>query len=164
MDLKRNWALGWSSCGLFLLSLSTSAQMVKRQTLSSLGPQIMSDRITLQSCIGQPSMVGVSHSESFTLRAGFIQPPMTLARSLFAVDLEVFPNPFQSEFIVVTSFFPGDEIRVTGENGDLVELFRASTYTSQLKINLQGVANGMYHVLIIRNNRVIQTKKIIKIE
>lgn len=164
MDLKRRWVLGWSSVCLLFLSVGTSAQVLKRQTLCSLGPQLKEGQITLQGSVGQPSMVGVSNSEYFTLRAGFIQPPATFRRSLFAVDFEVFPNPFQTEIAVVTSFFPGDELRVMSTSGNRIGTLHISTYASQTKMNLGSVANGSYQVYLIRNNRVIQTQKIIKIE
>jgi len=91
------------SCGFLLLAVALNAQEVLRSNLGVTGSsqnfEEGGNRFTLQQSVGQQSVIGTYGVGGFTMRQGFIQPPVRVQRifeSETALNAVVYPNPFKS--------------------------------------------------------------------
>ena len=151
---------------LVLLSITAIAQTnpAKISTLSS----GIGSSTYLQS-IGQSSVVtGTSPAGGYIMRQGFLQPSSRFAsRSIennVAVSLEVFPNPFVSQFRLKLSRSSASPSQV-----ELYSIDGLRVWTGEIAANLSEVQlldfdrlrSGKYILRLVSGNQVI-TKQLIK--
>ena len=151
---------------LLFLSVTCFAQSspVKISTLSS----GIGSSTYLQS-IGQSSVVtGTSPAGGYIMRQGFVQPSSrTASRSIennVAISLDVFPNPFSSQFRLKLSRSSASPSQV-----ELYSIDGLRVWTGEIAANLSEVQlldfdrlrTGKYILRLITNNQVI-TKQLIK--
>ena len=151
---------------LVLLSITAIAQTnpAKISTLSS----GIGSSTYLQS-IGQSSVVtGTSPAGGYIMRQGFLQPSSRFAsRSIennVAVSLEVFPNPFVSQFRLKLSRSSASPSQV-----ELYSIDGLRVWTGEIAANLSEVQlldfdrlrTGKYILRLVSGNQVI-TKQLIK--
>lgn len=149
-----------------LLSTACLAQtsQVKISTLSS----GIGSSTYLQS-IGQSSVVtGTSPAGSYVMRQGFLQPSARFAsRSIennVAISLDVFPNPFNSQFRLKLSRSSASPSQV-----ELYSIDGLRVWTGEIAANLSEVQlldfdrlhTGKYILRLVSGNQVI-TKQLIK--
>lgn len=151
---------------LILLSFVSLAQTspAKISTLSS----GIGSSTYLQS-IGQSSVVtGTSPAGGYIMRQGFLQPSARFAgRSIennVAISLDVFPNPFISQFRLKLSRSSASASQV-----ELYSIDGLRVWSSEIAANLSEVQlldfdrlhTGKYILRLITNNQII-TKQLIK--
>jgi hypothetical protein len=79
------------------------------------------------------------------------------------LDFKIYPNPSNGEFFIQNEKLAIKFISITNILGEEVECFMSSFKDSMIKVNFNGVRNGIYFVKI-RTNGSTQTKQIIKIQ
>ncbi len=151
---------------LLVVSFASFAQTnpAKISTLSS----GIGSSIYLQS-IGQSSVVtGTSPAGGYIMRQGFLQPSVRFAgRSIennVAISLDVFPNPFVSQFRLKLSRSSASPSQV-----ELYSIDGLRVWSSEIAANLSEVQlldfdrlrSGKYILRLITNNQII-TKQLIK--
>jgi hypothetical protein len=155
-----------TSTTIILLSFATFAQS-KPAKISTLSSSIGSS--TYLQSIGQSSVVtGTSPAGGYIMRQGFLQPSARFAgRSMennVAVSLDVFPNPFVSQFRLKLSHSVASPSQV-----ELYSIDGLRVWTGEIAANLSEVQlldfdrlrTGKYILRLVSGNQVI-TKQLIK--
>jgi len=148
--------------GFYCFSLSSSGQIIQRQTTGVAGTNSQFDygslKLTIQSSIGQASVIGAKRSGSAHLRQGFIQPlgVKTIRRSVENnLDALVYPNPFRDEFTIAFDRALSAEVRITDSMGRPVFKTRLENiqYTGIEPGNLSA---GTYIIFIRSGNKLFK--------
>ena len=149
---------------LFTFNIFAQSSPVKIATLSS----GIGSSTYLQS-IGQSSVVtGTSPAGGYIMRQGFVQPSSrTASRSIennVAISLDVFPNPFSSQFRLKLSRSSASPSQV-----ELYSIDGLRVWTGEIAANLSEVQlldfdrlrTGKYILRLVSGNQII-TKELIK--
>jgi len=153
---------------LFAFSfLESTGQVIQRQTTASAGTSAQitygSARLTIQSSVGQSSVIGAAKTDGSHLRQGFIQPlgaksVRTSAES--NLDVQIYPNPFRDWFHVQFERELYAEITVSDLMGRPIFQTRIEGLQTA-RIEIDGVAAGTY-LVFIRSGSKIYKGQIIK--
>lgn len=141
------------------LAYYSNSQSIGRSQLSSLGTTNYSTGITLQSTVGQSSLVTFENSNLMILGQGFIQPSYlnSIKREL---EVNVYPNPNNGSFYLESTSNDPDLIlyQLFDSFGNLIQSgeFKPNTVAN---IQICSLSTGIYILKIIQNNTPL-TKKI----
>jgi len=76
-----------------------------------------------------------------------------------AVDgLQVFPNPARN-FVNIMGAIEGSDLMIIDMQGRTV--LRQAETTGSDKIDIQGLENGMYHLKVVNNNGILESRRIV---
>lgn len=141
------------------LAFYSNSQTIGRSQISSLGTTNCSSGITLQSTVGQSSLVTFENSNSIVLGQGFIQPSYLISLKK-EFEVNVYPNPNNGSFYLESTSNDPDLIlyQLFNSYGNLIQSGEFKP-NSVANIQIWSLTTGIYILKIIQNNTQL-TKKI----
>ena len=150
---------------LFLAAISSQAQSIQRQSISSIGSYNLTGGVLIQQTIGQPYATGGYYANDLVLRPGFQQfsnLEMGLIKPPAKLTLNVYPNPVvQSVTIESRETIDNALIQVTDLNGRITMKENVADLRKHV-INCNEWPNGIYFITLYDKNKNIFSSKIIK--
>ncbi|MCH7536031.1 MAG: T9SS type A sorting domain-containing protein [Bacteroidetes bacterium] len=137
---------------LWLVATQVNAQSIKRQSISSIGNYMFSDKILVRQSIGQSYGTNGHYDKDVSFRPGFQQPPnfsLQLIKSTFSkLRLNVYPNPAaHSVTIRSAETISSVRIKVVSLSGKIMLNTSAKNIDTYV-IDCQRWNNGVYFITI----------------
>lgn len=150
---------------LILLPLTSSAQAIKRQSISSYGSSVITENVLIGQTAGQSYHTEVS-AVGFTVSSGFQQPHLFSLKEIGdpvfrTLDVQVYPNP-ASHSITISSEKEIEQsiIRVSDINGKYLLSEKVPGLLSHT-MNCSSWANGVYLITIQDAQKNTKTLRLI---
>lgn len=149
---------------LFLFSVQTNAQEIKRQTISSVGVNVLTDFPLSLQTVGQPYSSLTYYDNEVSYLPGFQQPTLVINESLpdtYVLDLALYPNP-----AVVSATINSPEpiknafIKVVDFSGRIVFSEKLAKLTNY-SLNCENWKSGIYILSISGEEILSYTTKLI---
>jgi len=120
----------------------------------------------MQQCVGQLSIIGLIHSNTMSVRQGFIQPPMagsTTSKNNDSSCLQaiIYPNPFSKTITIKFSDRISECIYVDVKDlyGRALMINRYGA-TQELNIDFPDLMSGMYIIKVVAGEKQLTTRLI----
>ena len=152
---------------LFTFIHYTVFSQLHHQTVSIGSSLIESSNFTISQTVGQLSPIGNYNSNGRLLFQGFQQPIIKIIKnnsySLINTSTVAFPNPFNEK--INFKFFNEHpdllEISIFDINGKLISKFNQKSEGDILKLNLEGLLDSQY-LIMLKSSEYFYSTKIIK--
>ncbi|MGL1886612.1 MAG: T9SS type A sorting domain-containing protein [Reichenbachiella sp.] len=117
---------------------------------------------SLQTTLGQSSLIDITQGETLSLSQGFLQPLQGSFSFVDQIDFELFPNPTLDKVnLVFKSELQDYTVSIIHLDGRTVYQHEYQS-SSQITIDLQDLPVGFYIVIIKHRSRTVGQKKLIK--
>lgn len=148
---------------LLLLAIVSSAysQTMQRQTISSSGNSVSSNKLIIRQTIGQPYQTHATYNNEVSYRPGFQQPIFSMESIESSFSLNVYPNP-ASFFLNLSSDKLLDNVKISIHDGlgKIVYETELSNFTKH-QVACNSWANGAYFLKVINNDKTFTSKIIL---
>lgn len=149
----------WFCC--MFMPLFAMSQTVIRESVGPVATSYSSDRIDIQSCIGQPYNTSVVKTSDH--RPGFIQPQTEITSFEELISIKLYPNPTSGDlYFSLDKEMTNMEVVVTDLMGNEIFYQNYQTLLSGFT-DCSEWASGMYFIQLRQNDNVLGKGKIIKI-
>ena len=161
-SLKYSWLFSALACLVFL-SIDVDGQVIKRQSLGTLGGSLHAGSLTIQQTVGQPSITSSTYSGSSSLRSGFMQPTVILESLVTGVqDLKVYPIPTATNATLLYRLKANDIIEIRDVKSIVVKKYELDSEQESWQLELFELSSGVYFIIVVRQGSAIGIAKIIK--
>ena len=147
---------------LFVGMASAMSQELVRSTVGVSGTsstvQSGDKSYVIQQSVGQSSVIGLYSANNYTLRQGFIQPPIRIlsvgSDSNNPIDAVLYPNPFESDVRIVFNESLEGSVAITIYDmlGRVVHT-RTMNAGKEINLELSFLSSAQYVLLLTSNNR-----------
>jgi hypothetical protein len=138
------------SISLLLLCFKSFTQQLTRSVIGGMGNSVSKGGMILQSTVGQPAITGTEKSENgLIIRQGFQQSYSTPGSGMQNLNISLYPNPNNGEFLFRTDLNSDDQFQFYINDSFGRNIINGyGSGSNEVFVNMKNSENGVYFLTI----------------